>query len=584
MRLLTALFIFINCFFVHSLYAQVEIEHGFLQKSGRYFINNSGPILLKSLNVGGWMLQEGYRMHSQKTANAQQELEAKLADLVGEAGKEQFYDAWLNNHCTRRDVDSIAAWGFNSIRLPMHYKLFTPPIEKEPIQGEMTWRNKGFALVDSMVTWCKANQLYLILDLHAAPGGQGTDVPIADYDKSKPSLWESELNRAKTKALWVKLAKRYAHEPTIGGYDLLNETNWAFESKDIHGCLEEDNKPLKAFMVELTEAIRAVDTTHLIFIEGNCWANNFKGIWPPWDDKLVLSFHKYWSHNSQESIQEFIDLAEKYGLPLYLGESGENSNVWFTEAIRLFQQHNISWAWWPMKKIASITNPCSITLNDGYQNILDYWETGRNKPSQMDALNSIMQLAENAKIENCTIRYDLIDALFRQINDVHTRPFKILSAPGVIRAVDFDMGRSGSAYADNDSMNVWVSTGSKTIWNQGWAYRNDAVDIRYSEEQKGYVVDWTEKGEWMRYTFDVVTSGVYDFNLTASGKKGAISLLLDDRINVGQMTTGNEGSGSWEVRLIGQSQLAKGRHVIKVKIDEPGLALSNIKVIMVNQD
>lgn len=583
MRTLLVTFLLCCSFFGKSLFGQADYENGYLQKSGRYFANDAGRILLKSLNVGGWMLQEGYMMHTSKTANAQHELEAKISELVGESSKNKFYDAWLNNHCTKRDIDSMAAWGFNSIRLPMHYKLFTPPIEEEPIQGEITWHDKGFTMVDSMVAWCKVNQLYLILDLHAAPGGQGTDVPIADYDKSKPSLWESELNKEKTKALWLKLAKRYANEPTIGGYDLLNETNWAFEGKNIHGCSELGNEPLKAFLVELTEAIRIADTTHLIFIEGNCWANNFEGIWPPWDDKLVLSFHKYWSFNTQESIQKFVALAEKHELPLYLGESGENSNVWFTEAIRLFEQNEISWAWWPMKKIESITNPCSIVLNDGYQDILDYWRTGDNKPPSQIAFQSLMQLAENTKIQNCTIRYDLIDALFRQVNDASPQQFKLHAVPGVIKAVDFDMGQLGSAYSDADTMNVWVSTGNRTDWNQGWAYRNDAVDIRYSETQLDYVVDWTEHGEWMNYTFEVSELGEYEFSLMFSGRTGAASLFVDGEKNVGFIKRKKGKKDYWLTDVVGKTMLSKGAHVLTLKVDEGGLAYSDINVKLLKE-
>ncbi len=86
------------------------------------------------------------------------------------------------------------------------------PVDKEPVAGENTWLDKGFALTDSLLSWCKANNMYLILDLHAAPGGQGNDINIADRDTTKPSLWQSEANQQKTIALWRKLAERYKDE------------------------------------------------------------------------------------------------------------------------------------------------------------------------------------------------------------------------------------------------------------------------------------------------------------------------------------------------------------------------------------
>lgn len=84
-------------------------------------------------------------------------------------------------------------------------------------------------MTDDLLKWCAANKIYLILDLHAVPGGQGKDANISDYVLlKKRSVWESEENQKKTVALWKKLAERYKNEPWIGGYDIINEPNWAF--------------------------------------------------------------------------------------------------------------------------------------------------------------------------------------------------------------------------------------------------------------------------------------------------------------------------------------------------------------------
>ena len=88
-------------------------------------------------------------------------------------------------------------------------------------------------------------------------------------------------------------------------------------------------------MMDITTAIREVDKKHIIIIEGNGWGNNYNGILPPWDNNMVLSFHKYWNFNDQESIEHILETRDQYNVPVWLGETGENSNVWFTEAIRL---------------------------------------------------------------------------------------------------------------------------------------------------------------------------------------------------------------------------------------------------------
>src|SRR5699024_7055149 len=151
-------------------------------------------------------------------------------------------------------------------------------------------------------------------------GGQGHNLSISDRDPSKPSLWQSKANWQKTIALWKKIAKRYSDKEWVGGYDLINEPNWSFVNpldKGDHGCNDTLNDPLRKLYVKIADAIRSVDKSHIIFIEGNCWATNFKGLFPLWDDNMVISFHKYWNENTVASIQKYLDIREKYNVPLW---------------------------------------------------------------------------------------------------------------------------------------------------------------------------------------------------------------------------------------------------------------------------
>ena len=250
---------------------------GFLKARGQQIVNESGQnILLRGIGLGGWMLQEGYMLGLTNRWQQQNQIRKHMAVLIGAAKTQAFYDAWLANHTRKIDIDSLKAWGFNSVRLPMHYNLYTLPAAQEPVPGQQTWLPKGFALTDSLLAWCKANGMYLILDLHAAPGGQGNDLNISDRDPSLPSLWQSDANQQKTIALWQQLATRYANEPAIGGYDIINEPNWGFADtlKDRNGLKETGNAPLRKLLMDITKAIRQVDKRHLIIIEGNGWGNN----------------------------------------------------------------------------------------------------------------------------------------------------------------------------------------------------------------------------------------------------------------------------------------------------------------------
>jgi endoglucanase len=553
---------------------------GFLRTEGTIIVNEKGEnVLLRGMGLGGWMLQEGYmlKVHGQ---GQQHKIKARITELIGAQRTEEFYAAWLTNHTRKIDIDSMKAWGFNSVRLPMHFNLYTLPVEDEPVKGENTWLEKGFQITDSLLSWCRSNKMYLILDLHAAPGGQGNDLNISDRDESKPSLWESEANQQKTIALWKKLAERYVNEPWIGAYDILNEPNWGFEdpANDKNGLKESKNEPLKKLMVQITHAIREVDKRHIIIIEGNGWGNNYKGILPPWDNNMVLSFHKYWNYNNQASVQYIVDTREKYKVPVWLGETGENSNVWFTDAIHLLELNNIGWAWWPLKKLGN-NNPIQVRSNPGYEKILDYWTNRGPKPTEADAYKGVMELAEATKLENTTIKWDVVDAMFRQPHSYATRPFNnnTIDKGTVLKAVHYDLGRNGVAYFDRDTANYHVSTGTRSAGNRGNIYRNDGVDIELdSVDLTFYYVSHFEKGEWLNYTVNITKGGRYTLNLRLSAKKIAGKLTL--RINSGTPHQIDIKPGlNWQEITIMNVDLKKGNNTIRVIAEEGEMDFAWIK-------
>ena len=402
----------VSLFLFASLLATSQAQDaGFLRAIDSRVVDGQGKeVILRGMGLGGWMLQEGY-MLGIRNEGMQHLIKARITDLVGREECDRFYQLWLQNHMARPDVDLLAKSGFNSIRLPMHYNLFTLPMENEPVKGQNTWLTNGFTLTDNLLAWCKANKMYLILDLHASPGGQGKDGNISDYDPAKPSLWESAENQQKTVALWHKLAERYANEPWIGGYDLLNEPNWTFEGKDKNGRQDATNQPNWEIYQAITKAIRSVDTNHIIIVEGNAWGNNYNGFPGPWDDNMVMSFHKYWNPNTQAAIAHFLDLREKFHMPLWLGESGENTTQWFSECVRLVEKNHIGWAWWPYKKVSSGTSIMTATRPDDFKKVVDFWNKTGERPSKEVASKGLFELVENLKAGNCRVNTNVVQSL-----------------------------------------------------------------------------------------------------------------------------------------------------------------------------
>lgn len=559
---------------------------GFLKTKGKQIVNENGEnVLLKGVGLGGWMLQEGYMLRLNNEGQ-QHKIRERIAKLLSKEQTDEFYDVWLSNHTTKTDIDSLKKWGFNSVRLPMHYNLYTLPVEKELIQGQNTWLPKGFALTDSLLSWCKANGMYLILDLHAAPGGQGNDLNISDRDPSKPSLWESDANQQKTIALWKKLAARYANEPNIAAYDILNEPNWGFEdaANDKNGLKETKNEPLRKLYLAITAAIREADKKHIIVIEGNGWGNNYKGMLDDglWDNNIVLSFHKYWNYNDQKSIQHILDYRDKLNVPVWLGETGENSNTWFTEAIHLFETNNIGWAWWPLKKLG-FNNLFQVRSNLNYDRLVDYWNGKANEPpKESDVYSGLLELATYTKSESNIVHREVIDAMIRQPFSQTAIPFKENRIfPGaVIKAVDYDLGRNGIAYYDLDTANYRISTGKGSAGNRGGVYRNDGVDVyKDSSHYESYYVGSIEDGEWLQYTVTVATKGSFTVKLVVS------SSVADSRISVADNNTilvknisipSTGGERNWKAVEIKNINLSAGAHHLRIIADKGGLNLKEI--------
>ena len=570
--------------FCALLLSQFGTAQGFLKADGQNIVNPKGEnVYLKGLGLGGWMLQEGYMLKTDAFAGPQFKIKEKIAEVAGEDGKNQFYKAYLKNGITKKDIDSLAKWGFNSIRLPMHYDLYTLPIEKEKVKGQNTWLEEGFKMTDNLLQWCEENKIYLILDLHAAPGGQGNDANISDNDKSKPNLWDSVENQKKTIALWKKLAERYKDKEWIAGYDLINEPNINFTGKNPNGTDEMSNAPLWKLQKEISDAIREVDKKHIIILEGNGWGNNYNGLIPLWDNNLVLSFHKYWTTNTQEAVKSIVDLRQKLNVPVWLGETGENSNVWFTELNQLLLKNNIGYAYWPMKKIDNIAGVTNVKITSDYQKLLDYWKNGGQKPTKEFTRKTLMKIADNYKIENVEVKKDVIDAMFRQVNDDTTRPFQSNIVPGRIFATNYDLGRFGSAYSDNDFQNVWVSTGERTEWNSGNKMRNDGVDIYLCNDKitNQYYVGKTEKGEWLQFTLKSADAKAYQLSIRYQNESDQASELViktDSGDDLAQIKLPPTGKNVWKTVSVDQVKLSKGENKLRLYFEAGNADLNYFEI------
>ncbi|MEO8415936.1 MAG: cellulase family glycosylhydrolase, partial [Ginsengibacter sp.] len=378
---------------------------------------------------------------------------------------------------------------------------------------------------------------------------------------------------------------RYKNEKWIGGYDILNEPNWGFTNpaNDKNGTKELVNAPLKKLFQDITTAIREVDKNHIIIIEGNGWGNNYNGILPTWDKNMVLSFHKYWDYNKMINIQRILDARNNYNVPVWLGETGENSNVWYTEEIRLLEKNNIGWAMWPLKKMGA-NNPLEIKSNLNYDAVKRYLNGEGDEPNESNVYSGLLELAVYAKLENNIFHKDVIDALFRQPFSDKAIPYHSFKLKDsiTIDAVDYDLGRNGVAYYDIDTAN-YSSSGVSSTGNRGHVYRNDGVDIyKDSTTYNTWYVGSIENGEWLQYTIDVTKNEVYNFiiHVAPAQEESSFSVTSNDRVLVKKiMIPANGSRHQWQNIVIKNIALTPGINKMKIVAIKGGFEVKSVKIV-----
>jgi endoglucanase len=395
----------IIAFFLLSLAVSCSRPDKPVKSSG--FISIFGPDLLaptgekffiRGINLGNWLNPEGYMFRFQRT-NSGRLIDEAFRELVGPDFTNAFWKKFKDNYVTREDIRYIKSTGMNSIRLPFHYKLFTD----EDFMG-LNSDQDGFQRMDSLVTWCRESGLYVILDMHDAPGGQTGD--NIDDSFGYPWLFVSEESQVLLVDIWKRIALHFKEEPVILGYDLLNEpiaTHFAKEYALLNPQLEKLYKKAVA-------AIREVDKNHIILLGGAQWNSNFKVFTDSkFDDKIMYTCHRYWCDTLQSNIQDFVNFRDSVNLPLYMGETGENSNEWIAAWTRLMLKNNIGYHYWPYKKMGRPSCVATIPSPENWDSIvaftekprLNYKEIRESRPDQELVKKAMLDLIENCKISNC---------------------------------------------------------------------------------------------------------------------------------------------------------------------------------------
>jgi endoglucanase len=373
----------------------------FLRTDKTKIVSGDGkPVQLKGVNLGGWLMMEAYILYAPNFP--EKTFKKKFAEALGEKALTSFEKEYREHFITEADIENISQLGFNCIRVPFNGRL----IEKTPYGYDQ----KGVGYLDRVIEWAKRYKVWVILDLHAAPGAQNHD--WHGDSEGKAELWTKKENQERTLALWAFLADRYKNEESVAGYDLLNE------------AVLEDAGLLNRFYKELIQRIRAADKNHILFIEGNKWATDIDCLEEYNDDNYVLSIHNYepldfafnfvphltyplqsaqggWNGAMiRRNLLRYEEISQKRNVPVFCGEFGVNArrglfgeDRWLADILKSFNDLGFHWTYWTYKAVKGGVFPDGIysyVKNPSWVNRLGPltgWDTYKQHwPTQQDAM------------------------------------------------------------------------------------------------------------------------------------------------------------------------------------------------------
>jgi endoglucanase len=234
---------------------------------------------LKVIGLGNWLVQEAYMFKFEGDVHASpREIHELVNELIGPEAARNFSRKFIDRYAAKADIEFLKKAGFNSVRVLFNYRVLTP--EGSPAK----WTERGFEPLEHVIEWSRAAGLYVILDMHCAPGGEtGANI---DDSWGYPWLYESPAGQKSVADVWHKIAERHKDEPTVMDYDLMNEPLPSWPE------LRRYDSVLEPVLKRITAAIREVDQNHIIILEVPPCYSTLSAFGPPFDAKCVYSFHK----------------------------------------------------------------------------------------------------------------------------------------------------------------------------------------------------------------------------------------------------------------------------------------------------
>lgn len=550
------------------IFSFVTFSHGQLSRlraDGQRIVNASNQeVILKGVGLGGWLLQEGYMMNP-NSGGTQWSFKKILYDQgQTDAQVDAFYQSWRDNFITQTDINWIADQGFNCVRIPMHYDLFLTASQRAVrnsvarnsanytnyVNSMTTWYNnnqlftdpntEGFRTLENCLNWCAARNMYVIVDLHAAPGAQGSDSNISDALVAN-DLWNRALFQNVTVRLWEAIVRRYINNNTVAFWDLINEPN------NVPG----GGPAIFSLTNRLVNAVRALGDTHLIMIEGNGWGNNYDYLEPfnfNNQSNLVYNAHRYWIPEGDDNIRDpnpnqinrMINLTEfraRWNVPVWIGETGENTDAWLRQNVDKLNAAGIGWCHWTYKRTSSTANAALRRIP--------------GPPYLTEGVSAMSSVLNNIRFAN---------------NVTNTGP---------LAAVDPRRG------APSTSCTGAYATVPGTIQAEAYCAMSGIQTETTTDAGGGQNIGYTDAGDWLGYRINVPSAGTYTVQYRVASQNGGGSIRLE-RFGGGTVlgTITVPSTGGWQTwQTISHTvQLTAGQQEIGLAVVAAGFNLNWISI------
>jgi regulation of enolase protein 1 (concanavalin A-like superfamily) len=556
------------------------LRAGYLHTSGVTTVDISNePIVLNGVDLGCWLWPEYYMMGnlslpayanagtgSGNINNYYDGLVAALKDVLGGDTNltAQVLDAYWTNFISAADIVYLHNQGFNSVRVPYTFEEFfqvTNWANNYPSNGFDI--STGFKYLDNLVGWCSTNSIYVIPDMHCAPGGPN-NWAVVNYggtlNTNTASVFTNAANLALAEHVWTRIASHYATNQWIGGYDLLNEPVNTDASDNQVGPPYVSNT-----YSNLIHAIRLVDTNHVLFCEGDAYASTLYDVNEGWTDgNWSFSDHDYGSTLPLGTGNRATAVGDN--VPDWGGEFGINSTHWYNRILATTYENPVRLSsggktatieeghcFWAYKSCQEYYTIAQNPQTAGWNTLKTYWASDNTlpAPSVTNAYNWLIGFALAANFSNCLVHPEIVDSLMRLATNFSVGfsqsglPYKNgVTIPGKIFAVDYDMGDTNVTYSNTVSDDEANDGPGGTAWNNGYFGRDDGVDETSCNDPGTLLkVGWNVAGEWERHTV-TSTPGTYDLYVRYAGgaEGGQLSVMLDSNTVSGIVSLGYTGS------------------------------------------